>query len=92
MAKYENSPFITLRPYKPDVQHEGQAAGGRGTYGRIGGDGENHRQPYSPSGEFGPSVANGQVSGTAQSLIAKSTGVKVNDGRNPPIYGKKSVY
>jgi len=80
-------PYLKLDPYRQEPQHIGQAAGGRGTMGLLN-DGANHRQAPDLKGAFGPSVENGLVSGEAQRLIAKSTGVNIGAHENPTnFYG-----
>ena len=91
MAEYTKSPFLKEKAYKPAPEgFAGQAAGGCGTYGLLN-DGADHRQPINEKGTFGPS-AGVAPSGYARQLISKSTGVSVNDGKNPPIYGKPGSY
>lgn len=90
MADYKNKMHIKLDPYNQEPQHIGQAAGGRGTMGALN-DGDSYRQPINYKGTMGPD--RGVAPSTdARRLIAKSTGVQVNDGVNPPIYGRKGTY
>ena len=86
--KVSADPYLKLDAYRPESQHFGQAAGGRGTMGLLN-NGAEHRQAPDLKGAFGPSVENGLVSGEAQSLIARSTGMNVGSLENPTnYYGK----
>lgn len=88
MSEVKNKMFIKLDPYRQEPQHIGQAGGGRGTMGALN-DGETYRQAPDLKGTYGPSVQNGLVSGEAQSLIARSTGMAVGPLENPSnYYGK----
>ncbi len=90
MDNYTASPHLKKDPKNPEPQHIGEAAGGEGTMGRSN-NGEDHRQPINYRGTFGPDMGT-MPSSEARRLIRKSTGVNVNDGANPSLYGKKGTY
>lgn len=73
--------YLKTQPYKPATQgFEGQAAGGRGTFGVNLGEGAADRDlAYDPKGTFGSSVDGGQASGTFKRMQAESTGMHVEN-------------